>query len=134
MLQGYLKFAIATWISVRAMSTDGFQTDTTKELINSIMTCFFAVYIASFPALVFAFLRNCKEKLKDESFKEKFESLYLNIDVETEHSLYLTTLFAARRLFFSVLVIFLPNTCAQLMVVLVTSLGTISFILSVKPF
>jgi len=24
MLQGYLKFAIATWISVRAMSTDGF--------------------------------------------------------------------------------------------------------------
>jgi len=24
MLQGYLKFAIATWISVKAMSTDGF--------------------------------------------------------------------------------------------------------------
>jgi hypothetical protein len=116
------------------MSTDGFQKDTTKELINSIMTCFFAVYIASFPALVFAFLSNCKEKLKDEAFKEKFESLYLNIDVETEHSLYLTTLFATRRLFFSVLVIFLPNTCAQLLVVLLTSLGTISFILSVKPF
>ncbi len=66
MLQGYLKFAIATWISVKAMSTDGFQKDTTKELINSIMTCFFAVYIASFPALVFTFLSKCKEKLKDE--------------------------------------------------------------------
>ena len=30
MLQGYLKFAIATWISVKAMSTEGFQTDTRK--------------------------------------------------------------------------------------------------------
>jgi hypothetical protein len=75
------------------------------------MTCFFAIYIASFPAMIFTFLSKCKEKLKDEQFKEKFESLYLNIDVETEYSLYLTTLFAARRLIFSVLVIFLPNTC-----------------------
>lgn len=66
MLQGYLKFAIATWISVKAMSTDGFQKDTTKELINSIMTFFFAVYIASFPAMIFTFLSKCKEKLKDE--------------------------------------------------------------------
>jgi hypothetical protein len=82
MLQGYLKFAIATWISVKAMSTEGFKTDTRKELTNSIMTCFFAAYIATFPAIVFTFLKKCKEKLKDEKFKEKFESLYLNIDVE----------------------------------------------------
>jgi hypothetical protein len=66
MLQGYLKFALATWISVKAMSTDGFQMDTRKELTNSIMTCFFAVYIATFPAMVFTFLTKCKEKLKDE--------------------------------------------------------------------
>ena len=66
MLQGYLKFAIATWISVKAMSNDGFKNDTRKELINSIMTCFFAIYIASFPAIIFTFLSKSKNKLKDE--------------------------------------------------------------------
>ena len=66
MLQGYLKFAIATWISVKAMSAEGFQTDTRKELTNSIMTCFFAAYIATFPAIIYSFLSKCKEKLKDE--------------------------------------------------------------------
>jgi hypothetical protein len=66
MLQGYLKFAIATWISVKSMSAEGFQTDTRKELTNSIMTCFFAAYIATFPAIIYTFLSKCKEKLKDE--------------------------------------------------------------------
>jgi hypothetical protein len=66
MLQGYLKFAIATWISVKAMSAEDFQTDTRKELTNSIMTCFFAAYIATFPAIIYTFLSKCKEKLKDE--------------------------------------------------------------------
>lgn len=116
------------------MSADGFKTGNKQEITNSIMTCFFAVYIASFPAMIYTFLSKCKEKLKDEKFKEKFESLYLNIDVETEHSLNLTTLFALRRLFFSALVIFLPNTCTQLMVVMLTSLLMISFVISVKPF
>lgn len=69
MLQGYLKFAIATWITVKAMSTDGFKMGDKQELTNSIMTCFFAVYIAIFPAMIYVFLSKCKEKLKDEKFK-----------------------------------------------------------------
>jgi hypothetical protein len=112
MLQGYLKFALATWIAVKAMQEDGFKKETRQELTNSIMTCIFAVYIVSLPAIVYTFLTKCKEKLTDEKFKEKFESLYLNIDIETDNSLDLTTLFLVRRLFFSLMVIFLPNTCA----------------------
>ena len=110
MMQGYLKFAIATWIAVQAMQEEGFQKDTRQELTSSIMTIIFAVYIATLPLIVYTFLTKCKDKLADENFKEKFESLYLNIDIETENSLDMTTLFFFRRLFFSLLVIFLPNT------------------------
>jgi hypothetical protein len=133
MLQGYLKFALATWIAVKAMQEDGFKKETKQELTNSIMTCIFAVYIVTLPAIVYTFLNKNKEKLADEKFKEKFESLYLNIDVDTDNSLDMTTLFLLRRLFFSLLVIFLPNTCTQLLVMVLSSLLMISFIISVKP-
>ncbi len=75
------------------------------------MTCFFAAYIITFPGIVYTFLYKCKENLQDATYKEKFESLYLNIDMDHENSTFLTTLFALRRLFFSVMVMFIPNTC-----------------------
>ena len=109
-MQGYLKFAIATWIAVKAMSDEGFKRGTNKELASSIMTCIFAVYIATLPGIVYTFLNKCKEKLSDDKFKEKFESLYLNIAVEIKNSLDLTSLFLLRRLLFSLMVIFVPVT------------------------
>lgn len=77
-LESYLKFSISTWISIKKL--DFSTIDTKEEKINVLMTFVFLTVILAFPPFTYVILHKFKDKLEDEDFKGRFESLYLNVN------------------------------------------------------
>ena len=108
-LQGYLKFAIAAWISIEAMRTGGIKSDSFEDLISTALTFILGIFIVASPIMTYIFLKKNQELLKSNDFKTKYETLYLNLNLDLKDSVMLTTLFVIRRLLFSLVAIFLSN-------------------------
>lgn len=90
--------------------------------------------ITGFPIFTYVFLRKYKEKLMDEEFKGRFESLYLNVDIDIDKSILLMSLFVLRRLIYAANIVFLTgNTFWQLTCQIVCSILMLLFLIKVKP-
>lgn len=70
----------------------------------------------------------------DEEFKGRFESLYLNVDIDIDKSILLMSLFVLRRLIYAANIVFLTgNTFWQLTCQIVCSILMLLFLIKVKP-
>jgi hypothetical protein len=108
LLEAYLKFSISTWISIKKL--DFSTIDTKEEIIN-------VAVILIFPAFTYFILHKYKNKLEDEDFKGRFESLYLNINTQVDKSILMMTLFVTRRLIYAAAIVFLSGyTLSQIMI------------------
>jgi uncharacterized membrane protein len=92
-LETYLKFSISTFISIQTLKIDS-----REDIINSWMTVLFLVGVISFPVFTFFFLRSRRDRLNEEDFKGRFETLYLNVNTGDDTSVLMMTLFIFRRL------------------------------------
>jgi hypothetical protein len=115
LLEAYLKFSISTWISIKKL--DFSTIDTKEEIINVMMTFVFLAVILIFPAFTYFILHKYKNKLEDEDFKGRFESLYLNVNTQVDKSILMMTLFVTRRLIYAAAIVFLSGyTLSQIMI------------------
>ena len=131
-LEAYLKFCISTWISIKKL--DFSTVDTKEEQINVSMTFFFLTVILGFPPLTYFILHKFKDKLENEDFKGRFESLYLNVNTKVDKSILMITLFVFRRLVYAAAIVFLAgSTVAQIFVQFFCCLMMTLFFIIVKP-
>ena len=80
------------------------------EIINSWITVIFFAWIVSFPPAIYFFLRYKKPYLKDEDFKARFESLYLNVNIDDDKSIKLMAMFVFRRMVYAMNIVFLQGS------------------------
>jgi hypothetical protein len=78
-------------------------------LISTGLTFIFGIFIVVCPIMTYIFLKKNQELLKNDDFKTKYETLYLNLNLDLKDSVLLTTLFVIRRLLFSLVAIFLSS-------------------------
>ena len=91
------------------MRTSGIKSDSFHELINTGLTFVFGTIIIGSPFMTYLFLKRNEVKLKSDDFKTKYETLYLNLNLDVKDSVLMTTLFVIRRLMFSLIAIFLSS-------------------------
>ena len=129
-LETYLRFSIATWLSIKKMD----KIDTKEETINATLTIITAIVICSFPPFTYFLLHKNKERLQDEDFKGRFESLYLNVETKIDRSILMMSLFVMRRLLYSLNIVFLEgSTVAQLFIQFFCCLLMLIFFIYIKP-
>jgi hypothetical protein len=104
-LEGYLRQCATTWNSVTNLSLD-----TTGDIINAWVTVASVIIIVGLPITSYIFLRKFREKLEEEDFKGRFESLYLNVDTNIMQATLLVPLFTFRRLIFSINLFFCSSS------------------------
>ena len=100
-MQSFLLLNISMWQAFR--NTDVKETQGIVDLCFSILTLIYAVTATIFP---FIFLRRNFEKLSDQKFKAKYDSLYQNMDHYKRQALKNTSYFAGRRLVFAFIIVF----------------------------
>jgi hypothetical protein len=97
-----------------------------------LMTGFISIV---FPVFVGIFLYKNLSKLKDDKFKERFDSLYLNIETTSKRAYLSTFFFLVRRFFLAHAVVFAFSAFHyQALVSLFSSLLMGYFYLRVRPF
>jgi hypothetical protein len=115
LLETYLKFSNSTWISNKKL--DFSTIDTKEEKINVTMTFVFLAVILIFPDFTYFILYKYKDKLEDEDFKGRFESLYLNVNTQVDKSILMIILFVTRRLIYAAAIVFLAGqSLCQIMI------------------
>jgi hypothetical protein len=78
-------------------------------LISTGLTFILGIFIVASPIMTYIFLKKNQELLKNDEFKTKYETLYLNLNLDLKDSVMLTTLFVIRRLLLSLVAIFLSS-------------------------
>jgi hypothetical protein len=95
---------------------------------------FFMNFCLFFMLFAHSFLRIKRSQLKDSNFSQKYDSLYINLDLSKAHSTLLTTLFLARRFFLGVILSFCDtHQTAQFIYMNLTSLALLLYLIKVKP-
>ena len=80
------------------------------------------------------FLRKNLSSLNEPDFKERFNSLYLNIDTDIPHSYLLTTIFLVRRFLFGIILSFCDDRQdVQFFYMNFTSFLIIIYLIKVRP-
>lgn len=100
----YLKFSIATFISVQALT---YQNQAAQA--NSALTIVLTVLVCLAPMFTYLFIQLNFTNLQEDSFKLRFKSLYLNIKTKSREALFTSTIFVTRRLVFAIVVVFLRH-------------------------
>lgn len=67
------------------------------------------IVITAFPIFTYLFLKKVKNRLQNEDFKARFQSLYLNVDTDIDKAILMVTLFVIRRFLFAISIIFLSG-------------------------
>ena len=106
-LEAYLRFSISTWLSIKKMDAS---VTTKEEGINASLTVVMAIIICCFPPFTYFLLLRNKDRLLDEDFKGRFESLYLNVETKIDKSILMMSLFVLRRLLYSLNIVFLEGS------------------------
>ena len=129
LIQTYLAQSIAVWASF--LQTD---LDTKKGLTDLSIAIVLGVYLLAFPIWICVFLKRRSETISRPETRQKYDSVYQNVDVYKPAALKHTSFFLWRRLIFAMVLI-----CCQVSIVLqviladVMSTLLLTFFITVKP-
>ena len=76
---------------------------------------------------------NIENKLKSERFKNRFGSIYNNVDKERKASLTYILVFLLRRAYLAVVIAFIPLSAFQFMAIQASSVAVLVYYLTLKP-
>lgn len=101
MLTTYLSIGISIWFSISKLTLEDFYST------SSYFTLFMALLLVFLPVGTFIFLKRSKDKLKDESHRNRFGSLTQNLDLDKERACSLwPTAFLSRRFLLALIIVF----------------------------
>lgn len=103
-IQSYLRFSLLSFASMATISFDDKNTS-----INSVIGILMLTFVIAYPLFVWKFLSKNKLTLSNPAKRQRFDSLYQNLDVYTNTSLLLMPFFLFRRLLIGVIVTFLKD-------------------------
>lgn len=110
MLEAYLMLAISTMISAK-----NFALDNGKDMANGWVTVIVGLVVVGFPVFAYLFLKKRLDKLDDKEMKDRFESLYENVEPNVKHAYLISPFFLVRRLVYAASIVFLSgSTVTQL--------------------
>ena len=128
-MQTFLATSIAMWISLQ--QTDVSTTQGVTDLLIALAILCFTIVA---PYLSLKLLRKKFERLREPTFKARFDSLYQNLDYYKPKALPQTSLFLIRRLLFALVIVFLGGSIVlQILVADALSTLLLAFYLSVWP-
>ena len=128
-LESYFLLAISTFHSFKKISFE------TKEETTSFVTSLALLgFLVAFPALSHRFLLRNQENLGKETSKDKYGSLYMNVDHYREVSLRFNLYFCLRRLIFAITIALLNGAIVcQILVTDFAVLAMLSFFIHRWP-
>jgi hypothetical protein len=104
LIETYYPVAIVTFLSISSLKAA-----TAAEKANTLLTTFFAIYLAGLPYLIYRFLRLYKPLLALNDIKHQYHALYLQIDHYRVEALSLAMLLLYRKLMITVFVVMLQT-------------------------
>ena len=101
-IENYLKTCICSLIGISYMS---FQSN--HMILNTAFSIGSVIFMLTFTVFTGILLKRNSNKLNDEIFKEKYESLYDELRYDKKAAILSTTIFMLRRMTFAIALIFL---------------------------
>lgn len=130
LLEGYLEYTIASFINLYYEQYSKF-----TEIFSFTVSVLMISIAVGLPIFSFLFILINFKDLDKPRLKDKFETLYENLDTSRRVTSFYTLIFLLRRLMFSFLAIFgYYWPFLQLVVTTYFSLGLLTFIIAFKPF
>ena len=121
--------AISTMISAQNFSLNSGQ-----EMANAWVTVIVGLVVVGFPLFALLFLKKRIDRLEEKEIKDRFESLYENVETTVKYAYLISPLFIARRLVYAASIVFLNGcTLAQLTIQIAQSVFMLCYIVSVRP-
>jgi hypothetical protein len=96
-LTSYLTMSISTFISLKNL-----EFGEVSDIISSVLSIITIILITIAPILSFIFLQMKKDKLENQLFKPKYNSLYLNLNSWDARARLVSSLFMIRRLILAI--------------------------------
>ena len=108
--------------------------DSNEELITFMIGVVTVTYLVCFPIIQYRFLLRKHESLGEDFVKEKYGSLYTNVQHEKRHALRFTLYFCMRRFAFALVICFLKESLVlQILAADMAILGMLSFYVGGLP-
>ncbi|CDW90296.1 UNKNOWN [Stylonychia lemnae] len=128
-LKGYLKFCIASFIAIKSFMSGS------QDILESIISAIMAIALILCPFVFVRFLKVYKRQLNSENFKQKFGTLYMNLDTKSFISLLNLLSYLLRRLIMAISIVYLNDYPGfQAMTQVLISQGVLIYFVYAKPF
>jgi len=105
----YLEVAVASFVKLQFLAEYGINLSNVSDMIDFVtfLACFAIAFTTPLFLAIFVYLK--RERFNEERYREKYDSIYEGIDLESKHAVYYMLVFTARRLFYAFVIVFLPN-------------------------
>lgn len=128
LMQTYLQNCLIMWTTIAA-----FESSTTQKKVETFVALALLAFSVALPIWSQKFLKRHKDDVQTTAFKQKYDSLYQNVNYHDLRALAYTSFFLGRRLFFAFVICVGPHLVLQIALIDLASTVLLNYFTSILP-